>query len=171
MSAAALICRLARCDVTLRSDGDKLIIDGPGELVTDALVQEIRAVKAEILAELTKGDAADLRYLYDERAAVCQFDGGLDRAKAEAQAFEAAIIRWLNSNPAPSDPAAGCLSCGKPEMSANALLAFDARGNGYAAWLHGDCWAAWYAGRRAEAATALAAIGIPTPPGNGCHNG
>lgn len=52
--AALLISRLAQRDVTLKSDGDKVIIDGPDELVTSALVQEIRAAKAEILAELTK---------------------------------------------------------------------------------------------------------------------
>jgi hypothetical protein len=31
-------------------------------------------------------------------------------------------------------------------------------------WLHSRCWPAWYAGRKADAAEALKAMGIAPPP-------
>jgi hypothetical protein len=160
MSAAAvLISRLANRDVTLRSDGDKVIIYGPDELVTHALVREIRAAKSEILAELAKRDAANLSYHYDGRAPIHEFDGGLDCPRAVAQTYESVVAHRENNNPEASSARDGCVHCGRPETPEANVVPF---GIGPHVWLHHACWAAWSAARRAEATTALAAIGIPT---------
>src|SRR5260370_22635981 len=45
------------------------------------------------------------------------------RPGAEALAFEARIIEWLNRNPAPS-PAGQCAWCGKPETAPAVVLPF-----------------------------------------------
>ncbi len=90
--------------------------------------------------------AADLCYLYHERAGIYE-DGGRDRARAEAMAFQAALTHWLNMNPVPSDPAAGCVWCGMPETCEAMIVPFGLAP--YHTWLHPECWSAWSAARRA----------------------
>lgn len=46
-------------------------------------------------------DAGDLRGFYDERAAILEYDGGVPRAAAEMQAFEATVSEWLIRQPVP----------------------------------------------------------------------
>jgi hypothetical protein len=55
------------------------------------------------------------------------------------------------------------LSCGGGDHGHDPLLPFGIEPTGHA-WLHSRCWpAARYAGRKAEAVAALAAMGIATP--------
>ena len=60
--------------------------------------------KAEIVALLRPGrdgwSAEDWQVFFDERAGIAEFDGGLPRAEAEAQAFDCCVVEWLNRNPA-----------------------------------------------------------------------
>jgi hypothetical protein len=79
------------------------------------------------------------------------------RTGAEALAFEARIIEWLNRNPAPS-PAGQCAWCGKRETESAVVVPFGAE-PGTHAWLHSECWRPWHEARRAEAAKALRQIG------------
>ena len=106
----------------------------------------------------TGWSADDWLAFFDERAGVAEFDGGLPRAEAERQAFEACIVEWLNRSFAPSDPAAGCAACGGPETAREPLLPC---GGGVAhVWLHSGCWGVWMDRRRAEAIAALAGHGV-----------
>ena len=75
-----------------------------------AMKDDLRVRKSEILAALAQGWArkaaallasvkdderrADLRYQFEERAAICECDGGMSRAEAERFAFEE-ICQWL----------------------------------------------------------------------------
>jgi hypothetical protein len=98
---------------------------------------------------------------FDERAGIAEFDGGLSREQAEARAFAACVIEWLNRNPARS-PSGRCLGCGGSEHAHDKLLPFGTEPTGHA-WLHSRCWPAWHAARNAEAIDALAAMGIDQP--------
>jgi hypothetical protein len=52
-----------------------------------------------------------------------------------------------------------CAACGGSNRGDDPLLPFSLEPIGYG-WLHSRCWPAWHAGRKAEAVTALAALGI-----------
>jgi hypothetical protein len=101
--------------------------------------------------------AEDWRARFDERAGFLEHDGGLLRVQAEVQAFESCLVEWLNRNPS-SSPAGRCAWCGKSETPAAMVLPFGA--GEHHAWLHGDCWPAWYQRRREEAVLALRGMGI-----------
>ncbi len=97
----------------------------------------------------------------DGRAGIGELDGGLPRAEAEARAFACCVAEWLNRNPVCSPPGR-CLGCGNGDHAHDPLLPFGIESTGHA-WLHSRCWSAWYAGRRAEAVGALAAMEIMPP--------
>jgi hypothetical protein len=102
--------------------------------------------------------AADYRALFDERAAIAEFDGGSTRLEAEARALQFVIVEWLNRHPA-SSPAGQCAWCGRAEASGSAIVPF---GTGdHHSWLHAQCWPAWHRRRQADAHAELRAFGLP----------
>jgi hypothetical protein len=100
----------------------------------------------------------DWQVLFEERAAIAEFDGGLPRAEAEARAFECCVSEWLNRNPVPSAPGR-CVACGDREQPGDPLLPFGTDTSGHA-WLHRACWPTWCQAREAEAVAAVMAMGI-----------
>jgi hypothetical protein len=98
---------------------------------------------------------------FDERAGVAEFDAGLPRPQAEAHAFACCVAEWLNQHPAGSPPGR-CMACGGRDCAHDVLLPYGIEGIG-PAWVHSCCWAAWYADRKAQAAEALATIGVAAP--------
>jgi hypothetical protein len=103
-------------------------------------------------------DAADYKAFFDERAAILEFDNGLTPSKAEARALECTVVEWLNGHPSRS-PSGHCGWCGKPVSDGAAVVPF---GVGHChAWLHPQCWPAWYRRRRADALAALRSFGFP----------
>jgi hypothetical protein len=118
--------------------------------------------KAGVVALLRTGSdgwsGEDWRALFDERAGIAEFDGGLPRASAEARAFACCVAEWLNRNPVRSPPGR-CQGCGGSERAHDKLLPFGAEQTGHA-WLHSRCWGAWRASRKSEAVAALSALGI-----------
>jgi hypothetical protein len=112
------------------------------------------------LLELDRWSGKDWQAFFDERAGIAEFDGGLSRAQAEAQAFAHCVDEWLSRNPMRS-PRGRCLGCGGVDHH-EPLLPFGIEPTGHS-WLHSRCWPSWMAGRRAEAASALRAMGIATP--------
>ena len=100
----------------------------------------------------------DWQEFFGERAGIVEFDGGQSREQAEAAAFESCVTEWLSHHPVPSTPGR-CLGCGQPEHTHDRLALFGTEATGHA-WLHNHCWSDWYAGRKADSATALAALGI-----------
>jgi hypothetical protein len=128
----------------------------------DRLLPAIRRSKAAIVLLLRPSadgwSAEDWQVFFDERAGVAEFDGGLPRPRAEASAYTCCVAEWLNRNPAYS-PAGNCFGCGGTEHSYDPLQPFGI-GSAGQVWLHSRCQPAWYAGRKAEAVGALAAMGI-----------
>ncbi len=164
MSAVAALKTARAAGVELALDGDALALkaaSAPPAVVLDALSRH----KAEIVALLRVGpdgwSAENWHVLFDERAGIAEFDGGLTRADAEAQAFACCVVEWLNRHPAAS-PSGRCLGCGDREHAHDPLLPYGVERGGHA-WLHSRCWPAWYASRNAEAGAALAAMGIARP--------
>ncbi len=109
---------------------------------------------------LAEWDADDWRAFFEEKAGIAEYDNGLSRAEAEARAFETAINQWLSVNP-PRDPGPDiCIGCngplGRPGEDGMPVLAGECRH----VWVHHICHALWMAKRQAEAAKALAAMGV-----------
>jgi hypothetical protein len=164
MSAVEALRAAHVASIELGVDGEDLVLTAsvppPG-----AVIDLLARFKTEVLALLRPtGDgwsAEDWRVFFDERAGMGEFDGGLSRAEAEAHAFACCVTEWLNHNPAYS-PAGHCLGCGNPEYAHDSLLPFGAESTGHA-WLHSHCWPTWHEVRKAEAVTALAAMGISLP--------
>jgi hypothetical protein len=161
MSALHALNAALDAGVRIGVDGDALTLDAnaaPPEAVLDLLSRH----KAEVIALLRTGSGGgsgeDWRALYDERAAIAEFDGGLPRASVEARAFACCVAEWLNRNLARSPPGR-CLGCGRSEHANDKLLPFGTEQTGHA-WLHSRCWDAWHAGRKAEAIAALSTFGI-----------
>lgn len=98
MTAAALVRSVVAAGIKIRLDGDNLVLSGPAR--PDAqIVEELRSAKSGVLQYL-RGLAIwtedDWTALYDERAGIVEFDGGLPRVEAEAAALgEVVLIRAL----------------------------------------------------------------------------
>jgi hypothetical protein len=171
-AARKLLDDLALIGATIEPVGDRLILRAGSTAIPADLVIRIRQTKAELLDALPASSAdrdwtgEDWEAYCDGRAGFLEFDGGLPRTTAEAQAFEACVVEWLNRNPAPS-PAGRCTWCGDRETDSARVLPFGTE-PGTHAWLHSECWLPWCKHRQKEAASALRRMGIrpPSPPVN-----
>jgi hypothetical protein len=164
MSATEALRAAHAAGVCITVDGDDLLLTAPSEppaTVLDLLSQHKPAI-VRFLQPLSRNwSAEDWRAFFDERAGIAEFDGGLSRAEAEAQAFACCVDEWLNHHPVPSPPGR-CLACGGGEQAHDALVRHGIEPTTHA-WLHSRCWTDWYAAREAEARTALAKLGITAP--------
>src|SRR4029453_7234757 len=124
MSAAEAL-RVARAaGIQLEIDGEDLVLDAalaPPVAVLEALSCNKAGVIALLRASNVGWSAEDRRAFGDERAGIAEFDGGLSRAEAEAQAFVCCVDEWLNHHPVPSPPGR-CLACGGGEQAHDALV-------------------------------------------------
>ena len=164
MSAVGALKAARAAGVHLGIDGDDLVLEAasaPPAAVLDALSRH----KAEIMVLLRPAEdgwsAEDWQVFFEERAGIVEFDGGLPRAEAEAQAFACCVVEWLNRNPERS-PAGRCLGCGDREHAHDPLLPYGVEPAGHV-WLHSRCWPTWYAARQAKAVSTLTAMGISAP--------
>jgi hypothetical protein len=158
VSARAALADLRRRGVELRLDGGDLIVTG-ADLLSDAEIARLRAMKAELVAALREPDARDAedwRAYFEERTDVAEFYSGLSRAEAEGMAFESCIVRWLGEHPDRSPPDR-CAYCGGGNQRDDGLLLFGCEPTGHA-WLHRACWRLWYERRRDEATRRLREI-------------
>lgn len=154
--------KLARAaGVRIGIDGDALTFTAEAAPPADVL-DLLSCHKAEVIALLRTGNDGwsdeDWLALFDERAAIAEFDGGLPRQEAEVRAFDCCVVEWLNRNPALS-PSGHCLNCGGSGNARDVLLPFGTEPAGHA-WLHSRCWPAWHAARKATAIAALTNMGI-----------
>ena len=163
MSAAEALKAARAAGLRLGIDGDALTLEAataPSPTVLDLLASHKAGIVALLRPANDGWSGEDWLAFFDERAGIAEFDGGLSREQAEACAFAACVVEWLNRNPARS-PSGGCLGCGGSEHAHDTLLPFGTEPTGHA-WLHSRCWPAWHAGRKAEAVAALAKLGITT---------
>ena len=150
--ARDLLDDLAMIGATVEPAGDRLILRAGSDAIPATLVKRVREAKADLMAMLAlrKGRGQ----VREEQESV--------RKSADSQfkhrLLEACIVEWLNQHPAPSPPGR-CAWCGRRESPSAVVLPFGTE-PGMHAWLHAECWHAWYAGRKADAVAALTATGI-----------
>lgn len=92
------------------------------------------------------------RDLFEERAAVREFDGGMTRAVAETAALLDLAQIWQCENPLPPNDGRACAHCGKPGPCTPVLAR-----QGHA-WLHRQCWQPMSEARQQEAMAAVQAF-------------
>ena len=164
MTAVEALNAARAAGVDLRVDGNSLILEAaapPPAEVIDLLSRYKPALAALLRPGTDDWTANDWQAYFDERAAIAEFKGGFPRREAEARAFGACVVEWLNRNPVRSAPDR-CCWCGGAERSAEILLPFGVAPTGHA-WLHSGCWHPWREHRQAQAAESLQALGIAAP--------
>ena len=150
--------------IKLRLDGDDLVLAAPApppDAVVDMLSRNKPGIVALLRPRRDGRSAEDWQIIFEERAGIAEFDGGLSRARSEALAFASCVVEWLNRNFVQSAPVR-CLACGGGETKHDPLVPFGTERTGYA-WLHSRCWPSWHAKRKAEAVSTLLAMGLPDP--------
>ena len=161
MSAAEALKAARAAGIKLAINGKDLLLEAASEPPA-VVLDELSRHKAEIVAVLRLGrdgwSAEDWLLFFEERAAITEFDGGLSRTDAEAQALACCIVEWLNQHPAPSAPGR-CAWCGNAESRSAVVLPFGTE-PGTHTWLHAECWSSWYRARKTDAIAALGAMGI-----------
>jgi hypothetical protein len=161
MSARQALKTARAAGICVRVDGDALDLAAAAP-PPPAVLELLSHFKADILRLLSPSldawSAEDWQAFFDERAAICEFDGGLPRPDAEARAFDCCVVEWLNRNATSSAPGR-CLNCGDAVRDGNPVLPFGTEVSGHA-WAHRSCWPAWHHAREAEAVAALASMGI-----------
>lgn len=98
MTAATAIMAAIGAGIAMKADGERLVLSAPHR-PDERLLQDLRRQKPAIVAYL-RGLAAwteeDWQALFDERAGIMEYDGGLPRNEAEtAAAIEVAGLRSL----------------------------------------------------------------------------
>ncbi len=158
IGVAKLLNDLSASGVLVTRRGDRLVLDGPADFLTESLIDQIWVSKVEILQEVDIWSHEDWQAFYDERAGIAEYDGCLLRFEAEAMAFEACIVEWLKRNPAPSK-SGSCAHCGQAENDNAVVLPFGTH-EITSTWLHSECWPDWHRERRKTAEEFLIGIGI-----------
>jgi hypothetical protein len=162
MSAAEALRAARATGVNIMVDGNDLVLTAPSEppAAVLGLLSQHKAAIVGLLRRMSRvWSAEDWQAFFDERAGIAEFDGGLPRAQAEAQAFDHCVDEWLSRNPVRSPPER-CLGCGGEDHHHDPLLPFGIETTGHA-WLHFGCWPPWHAARKSEAVVALTGMGIP----------
>ena len=113
MNARAIMADLTRSGFALALDGERLLLS-PSDRLDDRLRALIRDHKGELIAllqearqghppPLTPDQDADIEETIAERAAILEFDGGLPRHQAEAQATRAMRVYRYRVTDKPHD--------------------------------------------------------------------
>jgi len=101
MDSVALLVAARTAGLQVCTDGERLIVRGPKQLA--ALVRQLLSHKDEILPLLE---------LFEERAAVIEYDAGLPRADAERLAWACVL-----GEPAPGASEPPCISVALAHLS------------------------------------------------------
>ena len=161
MNAVEALAMAHAAGVSVHIDGDDLMLEAsaaPPSSVLDLLSRHKVSILS-FLREANRGwSPEDWRAFFDERAAIAEFDGGLPRPVAEASAFACCMAEWLNHKSV-SSLQDRCLGCGGGQQGGDTLLPYGSDMGG-SAWLHSRCWPGWHELRNADAAVALAGMGI-----------
>jgi len=107
MSAAEALQAARAAGIQLRIDGNDLVLKAsvpPPAPVLNLLSRHKADVVRMLSPDENSWSALDWQVFFDERAGIAEFDGGLPRPQAEAQAFAWCVIEWLNRHPERSPP-------------------------------------------------------------------
>jgi hypothetical protein len=98
MDGLKLLMEAERAGLVVSASGDVLIIRGPRK--AEPLARKLIANKAQVLPYLSSDLPADVHVLWDERAAILEYDGGVPREIAE----HLALIEVLNQMKTAAEP-------------------------------------------------------------------
>jgi len=139
VSPADVLSAARVAGIELRSDNGDLLLEALVRPPVD-LLERLRRHKTAIVELLQPGEsgwsAEDWQAYFNERAAIVEFDGGLPRRQAEAQALSDCVTEWLNRARAIG------VEAHSPELQPCP-----------------KCWLAW----QRQAAAAIGAMGVPSP--------
>jgi hypothetical protein len=157
-SEAMRIAEAAGIQITI--DGDSLVLAAPVEPRKE-VIELLAHNKAAIIKLLRKANDGlslqDWEELFDERAGIAEFEGGLPREQAEVHAFSYCVDEWLDRNPVRSR--AGCCGfCGQSQGRLWEYMCSNSTRETSEVWLHHECSQAWYQEREEEAVEALTAL-------------
>jgi len=97
MSAAEALMAARDAGISVGIDGDDLVLEAsapPPPALLDLLSRHKAGILILLRAASDSWSAADWQVLFDERAAIAEFDGGLRRCEAEALAFQECAAAW-----------------------------------------------------------------------------
>ncbi len=152
---------------SLHLDGDELDVQFTPSPPA-AVIAVLKRYKPEIIAALRQESAAwtcqDWQAFFNERAAILEHEGGLDRAEAERQAYIECQQEWFRRNPIQARKCCFCGEEGRPDEPVELQDVHCAD----RMWLHRSCHQPLVAFRAAKAHLALAEMGLfaPVPPGS-----
>jgi hypothetical protein len=162
MSAAQALRAARAAGIHIEVEDDDLLLEA-SEPPPAAVLDELSRHKPEIVRLFCPVKdgwlAEDWRLYFEDRAAVAEFDRGLPREQAEAQAFEYCIAEWLDRNPVPSSPGR-CASCGRSETYAP-IVPHGIEPEIH--WLHRECRSEWKEKRRSQAEESLTRMRVRDP--------
>lgn len=105
MDGLTLLEQARSAGLTVTVQGDKLVIRGPrraGPLAEQLLARKGEVIDALAVGTVTTADLpADWHFLWDERAAIMEYDGGLPRERAEAMALADVLQRMRRAGRRP----------------------------------------------------------------------
>jgi hypothetical protein len=165
MSAAEALKLARAAGIHLGIDGDALALEAcapPPAEVLDLLARHRTCILTLLRPGSDGWSGEDWREFFEERAGIAEFDGGLARDEAEAQAFSCCVGEWLHRNPARSPPGR-CDQCGQSTGMLLPYLTGNSMNDPGHTWLHQDCSRAWHQAYRAKAVAALVAMGLSMP--------
>jgi hypothetical protein len=97
MNATDALILARAIGIQIRIDGDSLALEASAPPPADVL-DLLARYKTDIVILLREGSALwandDCREFFEERAGIAEFDGGLSRDQAEAQAFSCCLRQY-----------------------------------------------------------------------------
>jgi len=163
MNAAQALDQAANVGLQVVVDGRDLLLEAI-EPPPMEVVEALRNHKTAIV-ELLRGAAAwspgDWQAYFDERAAIAEYDGGVERDDAERLAAAECIAHWQRLNPPIARGGDLCPGCGSSVDDARHRVCYLAGQR--AVRLHAECASDWENGRQQSALVALQKIGLKLP--------
>jgi hypothetical protein len=146
--------------INVTVDGNDLVLTAsarPPAQVLDLIARNKKGI-VDLLHTAHEGlSRKEWQELFDERAAIGEFEGGLPREQAESEALSCCMSEWLDRNPVRSIPGC-CIHCGQSGGTLRRYLIRRCAKESGNALLHPGCVQPWDQERRAKAVQALVVL-------------
>ena len=158
MSAAETIGAARALGIRFSIEGEDLVLEAasaPPVAVLASLALEKAGIMALLKSGMVTWQADDWVTLFNERVAISEIEGGLDRLVAEINAFEDCVDRWMVNNPPLIANQHSCAMCSLGADGSSLTNIVIAGRNGTSGILHSECAPKWANQTRWQARRAL----------------